>query len=726
LATGKEVRRIKVPRSAYHFALSRDSKTLAANCARTVRLWDVDSGRELRHFQADGSLAFSHDGRKLLSSNWTALRLWDTASGKELGKLTVPPSGQVQQPLAFSADDRMVVTLQQNEILFTDLSSGRQVRRIKVNSRLLGDASFSSDGKLMAVCGDKNAIHLFDLNSGQQIRKFDNHVGVPAGFTPDNKMVLSASHEGIVFWEIASGKEIRRLPNIGIPVSVALSPDGKLLAQGYPWFSGLHLWDVASGQELLRRPGHIGPVSRVVFAPDGKTLISRSEEEKTLRFWDTATGAELRALSTETAERRADAGWGEAIAYSPDGRFIALGDLGGLVHIWDSKDGKEVRKLEIDDNCRAITSIAFSADGRTLAVNGARAKYHITQWPGCLTVFNLATGETMIKQPLPCTPGDSVFWPDNHQVAMADEGNRVWLWDLGRNRAALFLQHRGHVFQVAGSPDRRFVATADGEVHLWELASGREALRLGKDLWQVCFSTNGLLAAGGHDSIQVWELATGKELVHLQGQRAPCTCLTFSPDGKRLATGFADSTTLVWDLAAAGQPRTAPRALAPADLNPLWETLAGTDAAKAYTSIWALVAAADKSVAFLKEHQHPGNERLKQVPELISDFDSPVFARREAASRKLEKLLPDAESALRKALAGQVSAEQRRRIEALLALPSGIVRDPETLRGLRAIQVLEYVGSRSAREVLCALAKGAPEARLTQEAKTSLDRLTGK
>ncbi len=112
----------------------------------------------------------------------------------------------------------------------------------------------------------------------------------------------------------------------------------------------------------------------------------------------------------------------------------------------------------------------------------------------------------------------------------------------------------------------------------------------------------------------------------------------------------------------------------------------------------------------------------KRIQQLIADLDSDNFADREAASGQLENIVGEAEPALKKALEGKPSAEVRRRIEVLLSAP-GIIKSPETLRNIRAIQVLEQIGSKEAKVALEALAKGAPLARETQDAKAALDRL---
>jgi len=112
----------------------------------------------------------------------------------------------------------------------------------------------------------------------------------------------------------------------------------------------------------------------------------------------------------------------------------------------------------------------------------------------------------------------------------------------------------------------------------------------------------------------------------------------------------------------------------------------------------------------------------ERLGKLIANLDSSRFQEREDAARQLADLEERAEPALREALKTNPSAEQRRRIEALLAVPT-VVRSSEKLRRLRALEVLEHIGSSQARKVLDELAKGAPESRVTQEAKASLERL---
>jgi hypothetical protein len=113
---------------------------------------------------------------------------------------------------------------------------------------------------------------------------------------------------------------------------------------------------------------------------------------------------------------------------------------------------------------------------------------------------------------------------------------------------------------------------------------------------------------------------------------------------------------------------------------------------------------------------------LKRLPKLIADLDNPMFAVRNAASKELEALGDRIKEDLREALKGNRSLERGRRLEALLA-ECRFVHDPEALRCIRAIQVLERIGTQTARQVLQTLASGADAARETLEARNALERL---
>ena len=404
-----------------------------------------------------------------------------------------------------------------------------------------------------------------------------------------------------------------------------------------------------------------------------------------------------------------------ALAYSPDGHTLAAGtgNHDGTVWLLDAATGKLARRLVIPRGY--VTSLAFSADGQTLA----------SKHQNETRIWDVPTGKlrrTVAGVAMEIAP--AALSPDGRAIAGGDAhaGNlRTWDTATGMELRA-FAGHRRGVYGVAYSPDGMSLASAgaDNTVRLWEAATGKQLWQAEHEGWVqfAAFSPDGrTVASGGSDGrVYLWEVITGKERRRFDGHRRPVHCGVFSRDGMQLATGSDDTTALIWDLTG----RFPPRRLSIWELDECWSNLAGEDAAKAYRSVQALAAAADQSVAYLKERIRPIQVAdPKRVAELLASLDRNDFAAREQAERELEKLGLGAETALRQALADKPSLEVRRRVERLLQEPAG----PATIQAVRAIEALERISTPAARHVLAALAQGAPKVRPTQEAQAALERL---
>jgi hypothetical protein len=155
------------------------------------------------------------------------------------------------------------------------------------------------------------------------------------------------------------------------------------------------------------------------------------------------------------------------------------------------------------------------------------------------------------------------------------------------------------------------------------------------------------------------------------------------------------------------------------EIDTLFDDLGSIDARRGQGAVWKLVAAAEPSVRDWQARLRPARPVAPaHIARLIADLDSDSFE----AAGELERLEGRAEAALRQALTAMPSPEIRRRAEALLdGLEAGV--NPAALRAGRVAAILEHVGTPGARRVLEALAAGAAEARLTQEAKAALGRL---
>jgi len=226
----------------------------------------------------------------------------------------------------------------------------------------------------------------------------------------DGSTVAAGGHDGAVqLWDARTFGRREALPaKVGPILSIALGPDGRMLAAAGDL--GVRLWDLASRKQLatpLRDDG--APGRSVAFSADGRTL-ALAGSDSTARLWD------VDARKPDGAAQSPDAVL--SVALSPNGRTLAFGTVNGAVRLWDRQAHKLLGALRARGR---IESLAFSSDGRTLA---------------------------------------------------AAAGDEVRLWDV-RGRAQLgraLAAHRGAVFGVAFSPDGRTVASggADGSVRLWE------------------------------------------------------------------------------------------------------------------------------------------------------------------------------------------------------------------------------------------------------------------
>jgi hypothetical protein len=351
--------------------------------------------------------------------------------------------------------------------------------------------------------------------------------------------------------------------------------------------------------------------------------------------------------------------------------------------LWDADQGREVRRIE--GATGNIVGPVFSTDGRFLAGHG-------------------------------------------------DDQVRVLEWPTGRERAVL---QQKDMRALAFSPDGRALACGDREgITLWELATRKQRARIElPPQWNMvlCFSPDGRwLAWGGGtldddeaEVVHLWDVWRGEKVRPLTGHDTSVSGLAFAPDGRTLASCSWDTTVLIWDIAgvAARQPRPAAR-LDKDALAAAWNDLASDDAKAAYRAVRLLAATPAQSVPLFREQLRatpPASK--KQIERWIAGLDGDTFAEREEATRGLARQGARIDGELRRLLAGTPSPEARRRAKALLATIEGPVGDPERLRQVRAVEVLEWAGKGEGRDLLKALAEGHAEASLTQDAAAALHRL---
>jgi hypothetical protein len=220
-------------------------------------------------------------------------------------------------------------------------------------------------------------------------------------------------------------------------------------------------------------------------------------------------------------------------------------------------------------------------------------------------------------------------------------------------------------------------------------------------------------------------MSTGKEIrVPLTGH---ISALAFSPDERKLATGLSNGDLRVWDMAALGAgPKSSARTYSREQVEQWWSALADATP-DGYRASWLLAEAADQAMPLLKERLRPISEADPgSVRRLLADLQSNRAATRDRASADLDQLGARVEPEVRRQLASRIAPKLRQALEDFLKILPGDVHFPppgERLRHLRAVAVLERIGTLEAERLLETLARGLPAAEQTLYAEAALVRL---
>lgn len=459
------------------------------------------------HSASVRSVIFSPNGKTLASSSWdSTIRLWDVESGKELR--TIRNSADA---LAFSPDGKILASAGYGyTVEFWDVASGEKLRTLNGHSSTVESISFSPDGRTLASGSLDSAIKIWDVATGKVLKTLTGHLNFVRSviYSPDGKTLISGSGDKTIkFWDVATGEELKILTGHTSPInSVAISPDGKTLASGGD--EAIKLWDVASGKELKTFERSPSYKQQVKFSPDGKMLVSGGD---VVKLWDIESGKELRTLTQQPSSN--------SIAFSPDGKTLASGyidnsltsvNLNNTFKLWEIATGKEIRTFT--GNQKSINKVAFSPDGKTVAAGNWDSTIKLLDVENRKELKTLSKHSSMIES--------ITFSPDGRTVASGSDDNTIKLWDVdsGKELKAL-TEHSGWVFSVKFSPDGKILASGSGDntVKLWDVESGRTLRTLtghSNLISSVAFSSDGktLASSSADNTTKIWDVVTGKEI----------------------------------------------------------------------------------------------------------------------------------------------------------------------------------------------------------------------
>ena len=517
------------------------------------------------HSGTASALALSHDGQWLASASADhSVRLWDIRSGREVRSLRGHP--QEVNAVAWSRDDKLLATGGNDGVIrLWDPWTGRLLVTLEGHKGFVMALAFGPDGQSLASVGTDKTIRLWSHPSGRLLRSVEGlaESADTLAWSLDGRMLATGGVDRVVrLWDTTTWREQRALRGgKGAVSTVAFSPDGRTLAFGSddtqdsdtPGASTVHVYELPSGRALRTLKAGTPYVFAVAFSPDSRTLAGANEGPAVL-LWDVATGRLLRPLAGHTDAVK-------SLLYMADGRLVS-GGFEGQIRIWDVAAGRTQQVLAGDTS--PVNAIALSEDSKLLA--SANEDHSISLW---------RLAET--QQPQRLTGHSNVatavaFSPDGKSLATGslDGEVRVWRTDDGRQISAFTARHgpEGQALALIFSPDGRMLITSAFRVdtlQLWEVASGRAVRTLklsGQADGQLAFSTDGgiLAAAEGDGVIELWDLQRGGAPRRLLPAEPSATLavqargsssqrsLSFSPDGRTLATGHAGGIDL-WDVA---------------------------------------------------------------------------------------------------------------------------------------------------------------------------------
>jgi WD40 repeat protein len=619
VATGRELRSIRelagravavlqAREQAAHsvaVAFQPDGKAVAFAAGKDIKLYDPDSGKELRtlagHTGGVTSLAFSADGKQLASGSLDqTVRTWDPAEGKQthllrghtrrVSGVTFSPDGKLVASIgvsnegkgfvyiwAHTADDKVLIGkeyyAQGAGLGIAFAPDGQAFAHCGINGLpricvappaegklpanagnallTLGEKpnntsclAFSKDGRLLATGGRDHAVRIWDAATLQPVRVFHGHIAEvqAVAFHPNGRQVSSVSSDQTVrLWQLD-----------------AETPPQQLAGhQGYIWSAAFNpdghrivsgsadrsvkIWDVATQKVIRSLPAHKAPVTVALFSPDGKAILSAGGDD-VLKLWNADSGEELRTFSGHKAAVM-------AAAFDKDGKRIASAAADRMIKIWDAASAKVLHTLE--GHQAAVSAVAWHPGGKLLASGDAE---------GTIKLWNADSGKVGVTYTGHSTGVSGLsFSPDGERLASSGGEGLVKIWNLAGDKEPALLRkldgHTGALSTVTYSADGRLLASAGNDrlVKIWDAQTGNE-LRTYRGhtdyVSAVAFSPDGhlLLSASVDKTLRLWE-NSGREVgTTTVGHAWGINTVVYSPDGKTLATGSDDQTIRLWDV----------------------------------------------------------------------------------------------------------------------------------------------------------------------------------
>ncbi len=576
-------------------ALSADGKrAVTGSTDKTIRLWNAETGDATSHrrfpftaaqyYSNGGHLAFGPDSEQIALGNnaGKVLLLSSLLSGTPLEMYERASSGSGGRgsfsvfSVAYSPDGTKIAAGIGNRFIRVwEAGSAGPLCTIEGEVGINYSVAFSPDGKVLFSGAEGGALKAWDPVSGDELLSFDGHDKsvVSIAVSADGKRIVSGSEDKTLkIWDARSGELIETLTGHGDSLlSVAFSPDGQSIASGSADRT-VGVWDSGSGRRLFALRGHEEKVTSVAFSPDGKRIISGSEDS-TIRVWDRDSGELLLALPTQGGRET-------SVAVSPDGGRIACYGLtegsSAFVEIWETADPSrlfkerlalEALEREAREHADALFDELVSKSDVLRHLDGGAlpgGKLGSAPMRSAIRRIALARKDDPGKLMAQCWKTVSVPGrdPESYRRALgwaetALDLKSNGLGDLTVLGAAQYRAgaHEEAAQTLARSDERNALAIGTMNERDAGSTEGFQQVKVHSRLVHtVAVSADGTkIASGSADrTIRILDLASGAEILKLTGHNGMIYSVAFSPDSRRIVSASSDCTHRVWDAVSGG------------------------------------------------------------------------------------------------------------------------------------------------------------------------------
>jgi serine/threonine protein kinase/WD40 repeat protein len=417
------------------------------------------------------------------------------------------------------------------------------------------DLQFTPDGRFL-VAGCEGGVVSWFLVPGMPLHSFFQAGNVHSvAIHPNNRLLAIAGRALVELWSLPSNRPIATFKAPRLDVSVEFSIDGKyLLAVSRNRI--LKAWPVEVTPERMPLDGHAEGVPAVAFSPDGRYLASAAKD-CVVRIWEVASGKLVRALPKDPAKEASERGGHlaaiEAVAFSPNGQWLATGDIAGVVILWDAWKGAEITRTGGGGIPPGqIWRLQFSPTGTHLAAAGGVG---VAVWSIRLDKDKVTLNPFVHTAPPngPKSVLDLAIHPAGTDFVFLDAKGRLY-------RCALALGAEPRLLDAPSSVGLRCLSfddkgeqltfrTKQGTLGLWSWWQGT-ARETGQQALHPTLDRSGRRVAttSSGQGVVIYDLREQQSVLTLPPEGSDIWSLAWSPDGRRVAVGLSDGGVAVWDL----------------------------------------------------------------------------------------------------------------------------------------------------------------------------------